>query len=132
MTQPIKLSAAVPSDERVLIAVLPSSPELAGPVRFMGGSVVKYRHPGGGVRVLDMDGGKGKLDTRWWKVVAAARSEGMDVIPVRYDGPAEDVPRRYLEEHPGEVVLLRLASRGPWMELHRSPLPPPEARGDLP
>jgi hypothetical protein len=120
------------ADERVLIAVLPEAPRGIGyqRVRLDVHEVVAVMYDHGPEyqrRLLDLDGPRAR--TRWWKVVAYARSEGLDTIPVRYDGPAADIPERFLTEHPGEVVLLRLASSGPWHVLERRPLPPPEARG---
>jgi hypothetical protein len=121
-------------DQRVMIAVLPEMPELAPIVwtprtdRGKALGLVLYQHRGE-LRVLDVESEDGSRGQRWWKVVAIARTERMDTIPVRYDGPASDIPERYLMEHPNEVVLMRLADRGPWFQLQRRPLPPPEARG---
>lgn len=122
------------SDERVLITLFDKKPEEIGhlPTGYKDSkediSFATYIDEKGCTRVLDAVAHT--RAQRWWKVVMLCRAEGQDTVPIYYDGPASDIPARFLRRRDQEdvgVALIRLANRGPWCELTRQEPVPPEA-----
>lgn len=128
-------------DARVLITEFEEDPKFASTIwtQFkdknceIGLVLVKEGHSDEGtlrLRVLDVDGQTRKQ--RWWKVESMARAEGMQVVPIYWDGPADRIPKKfktYEPDKPNRVVLVRLAEMGPWARMELEKIAP-EIKGD--
>lgn len=63
-----------------------------------------------GHRMIDLQAPSGE-DIKWWRV-KEARPEGIDLIPIRWQGPIGELPERYLEKD--GVVAIRFYQHGPF------------------
>lgn len=57
---------------------------------------------------------------RWWKVEGWCRSEGVNTIPLYFDGPFCEIPKHLLDGEKGAYVQIRRCRKGPWV-LVRTP-----------
>ena len=57
---------------------------------------------------------------RWWQVVNWCRQEGVNHVPLYYDGAFTEIPKNLLDGEKGAYVCVRRSRRGPWVMV-RSP-----------
>lgn len=127
----------IPADERVIVTRLGGVPDhvdmeetkgvcnrhspSGDPVVEMR-SRVRYNAGDAGAeldgRVLDLalaDGAR----VKWWVVEAMCRRDGLQTVPIYYDGPVSEVGYWMIRdaEAAGEEILLRCTDHGPWQSL---------------
>lgn len=103
-------------NEGVEVAIWPGEPdsaELGTPFPLSPGveaTPVFATIPTWGRRLLDIIT-EPAVEVRWWKVRDYARTNKLDLVPVSWQGAAQDIPEKYFAE---EFLGIRLWSEGPW------------------
>lgn len=64
-----------------------------------------------GERLMDLQS-PNDLRVKWWRVKEAAHVLRLDLVPVRWQGPIQEIPQQYFEN--GYVLGIRFVNHGPW------------------
>lgn len=111
------------ADEGVVVAILPERveeittreiPYLNKHGEYM--HVVEMESDVWGMRVLDVVDER-NTTMKWWQVKMAVRQEGLELVPIRWEGPIGEIPEKYFEakkDGSRPVLAIRFYQHGPW------------------